>query len=43
MRLELARRGIAADKTVTITIDLDKELISGRREARAGGGRRPQR
>jgi len=32
---ELARRGIAADETVTITIDLDKELIPGRREARA--------
>ena len=32
---ELARRGIAADETVTITIELDKELIPGRREARA--------
>jgi hypothetical protein len=32
---ELARRGVAADETVTITIDLDKELIPGRREARA--------
>jgi hypothetical protein len=32
---ELARRGIGPDETVTITIDLDKELIPGRREARA--------
>jgi hypothetical protein len=32
---ELKRRGIAADETVTITIDLDKDVIPGRREARA--------
>lgn len=32
---ELARRGISPDEPVTITIDLEKELIPGRREARA--------
>ena len=32
---ELARRGISPDETVTITIDLEQELIPGRREARA--------
>jgi hypothetical protein len=31
---ELARRGIGPDDRVTITIDLDRELIPGRREAR---------
>lgn len=39
---ELARRGIAADKTVTITIELDKEPPPPR-SARAGGRRRAQR
>lgn len=32
---ELARRGISPDEPVTITIDLEQELIPGRREARA--------
>ncbi len=32
---ELRRRGIGADERVTIMIDQDKELIPGRREARA--------
>ena len=32
---ELARRGIGPDDHVTITIDLDREAIPGRREARA--------
>jgi hypothetical protein len=32
---ELARRGISPDERVTITLDLEPELIPGRREARA--------
>jgi hypothetical protein len=32
---ELKRRGIGADERVTVTLDLDKELIPGRRESRA--------
>ena len=31
---ELARRGISPDEPVTIMIDLEQELIPGRREAR---------
>jgi NAD(P)-dependent dehydrogenase (short-subunit alcohol dehydrogenase family) len=32
---ELARRGIASDERVTITIEAEEELIPGRRESRA--------
>jgi hypothetical protein len=32
---ELVRRGIGPDEPVTITIDLEAELIPGRRESRA--------
>lgn len=32
---ELRRRGISSDERVTVTFDLDKELIPGRRESRA--------
>ena len=32
---ELKRRGVSSDERVTITLDLDAELIPGRREARA--------
>ena len=32
---ELARRGIGPDDRVTITINLEQELIPGRRESRA--------
>jgi hypothetical protein len=32
---ELARRGIASDERVTITIDPAPELVPGRRESRA--------
>jgi hypothetical protein len=32
---ELKRRGVSPDERVTITLDLDRELVPGRREARA--------
>lgn len=32
---ELARRGISPDEPVTVTIDLERDLIPGRRESRA--------
>jgi hypothetical protein len=32
---ELVRRGIGPEEPVTITIDLDAELVPGRRESRA--------
>jgi hypothetical protein len=32
---ELRRRGISSDERVIVTLDLDKELIPGRRESRA--------
>jgi hypothetical protein len=32
---ELKRRGVSPDERVTITLELDSELIPGRREARA--------
>lgn len=32
---ELKRRGIASDEKVTLTIELDREIIPGRRASRA--------
>lgn len=32
---ELARRGISSDERVTLTIEAEREIIPGRREARA--------
>ena len=32
---ELRRRGIGPDERVTVTFDIDKELIPGRQESRA--------
>ncbi|HUN50956.1 MAG TPA: hypothetical protein VMU42_07560 [Candidatus Sulfotelmatobacter sp.] len=32
---ELRRRGVGSDERVTVTLDLDRELIPGRRESRA--------
>jgi hypothetical protein len=31
---ELKRRGVSPDEPVTVTLDLDRELVPGRREAR---------